>query len=182
MSYRALLIKSLGSRVCELFCVFSGVLWKGVEKGEKHVTWETFKKDSQWPRKIHVINEYIWNLSVSDTFWIFNNHYFLFSSAGLKTGKNQNKRKKPQIPNFKSKSVCSKMLQNHNFLCLFPRLWPITPNQLSVFTGCLGETSSNNDSGEFSLLLYHPALCAGKRTMWANGRGQRTLSNLSLLV
>lgn len=57
------------------------------------------------------------------------------------------------------------MLQNH-FLCLFPRLWLITPNQLSVFTGCLGETSSNNDSAEFPLLLYHSAgkhtMCAGK--------------------
>ena len=74
------------------------------------------------------------------------------------------------------------MLRTHIFLCLFPRLCPITPNHLSVFTGCLEETSSNIDSGELSLLLYHPALCAGKCTTQVNGTGQGTLDNLSSLA
>lgn len=63
------------------------------------------------------------------------------------------------------------MLPNPNFLCLFPRLYLITPSQHSIFTGCLGETSSNNNSGEFSLLPYRPSLCAGKRPVRVNERG-----------
>lgn len=80
-------------------------------------------------------------------------HHYFFFSVGLEADKKKIRIKgrspKSPIPNLNPEvPKCYRIVIS----CICFHSCLITPNQLSVLTGRQGETSSNEDSGEFSLL------------------------------